>query len=72
MNDQQFRDEMIAGMARLETNMLRLVGEDGEGGIVKRVRKLEDSRNYDRGIAAGISVAVSVIWNVAKQAVFGR
>jgi hypothetical protein len=70
MNDQEFRDKMIAGMARLEQNMTRLVGEDGEGGMIERVRDLENSRARDRGMAAGISLAVTVCWSAAKQFVF--
>ena len=76
MTDQEFRVKMIEGMAELRTSMKQLVGEDGSGGIIAKhsddIDDLKLSRARDRGIAAGISVAVSVTVTIFKALVFGR
>ena len=66
MTDQEFRENMIDGMARIETHLESLPL------LKKDVDDLKLSRARDRGIAAGISVAVSVTVTIFKSWMFGR
>lgn len=66
MNDQDFRDHVVGSLARMETQ-LQAVPD-----LRDDVDDLKLSRARDRGIAAGISVAVSVTVTIFKALVFGK
>lgn len=66
MNDQEFRDHVVGSLARMETQLEAIPD------LKRDVDDLKLSRARDRGIAAGISVAVSVTVTIFKALVFGR
>lgn len=66
MSDQEFREKVIDGLARLETKV------DAFATIDSRVGSLERSRERDRGIMAGISLAVSVAFAAIKAIIWSR
>ncbi len=66
MNDQDFRDHVVGSLARMETQ-LQAVPD-----LRDDVDDLKLSRARDRGIAAGISVAVCVTVTLVQALVFGK
>lgn len=66
MNDQDFRDHVVGSLARMETQ-LQAVPD-----LRDDVDDLKLSRAKDRGIAMGLSAAVSVTVTIFKTLVFGR
>lgn len=66
MNDQEFRDHVVGSLARMETQLEAIPD------LKKDVDDLKLSRARDRGIVAGISVAVSITVTIFKALVFGR
>jgi hypothetical protein len=66
MNDQEFRDHVVGSLARME-NQLEAIPD-----LRKDVDDLKLSRARDRGIAVGLSTAVSVTVTIFKTLVFGK
>ena len=66
MTDQDFRDKVISSLARMEEKLSALPD------LREDVDDLKLSRARDRGIAVGISAAVSVAVTAIKALVFGH
>ncbi len=66
MTDQDFRDHVIDSLATIKTKLEPLPE------LKKDVDDLKLSRAHDRGIAMGLSAAVSVTVTIFKSLVFGR
>jgi hypothetical protein len=66
MTDQDFREKMVDTLARIETKLESLPD------LREDVDSLKLSRARDRGIAIGISTAVSVAVAGIKAMVWGR
>ncbi len=66
MTDQDFRDHVVGSLARMETQ-LQAVPD-----LRDDVDDLKLSRAHDRGIAMGLSAAVSITVTVFKSLLFGR
>lgn len=66
MNDQQFRDEVMRSLGSIDTKL------DSLPAMRTDIDSLKLSRARDRGMVAGISLAVSVAFAAAKAALFGR
>lgn len=59
MEDALFKKEVIAGLAELRTDMKRLVGLDGNGGVIEefdgRISDLEHARSKVMGVSAALT-----------------
>ncbi len=66
MIDQEFRDHVVDSLARIETRLESLPA------LKTDVDGLKLARARDRGIAMGLSAAVSITVTVFKSLLFGR
>jgi hypothetical protein len=73
MNDQDFRDHVIGSLATITERMESLPDlKKNIEDVGKDVDDLKLSRARDRGIAMGLSAAVSVTVTIFKSWMFGR
>lgn len=77
MGTNEFEQKVLEGIAELRTNMRRLVGEDGNGGIVRdhgrRIDHLERERDTAKGkdqgkLALMVGLASAVLTQAANTA----
>jgi len=60
-----FRKEVLERLTRMET-VLAPLANGRVGSIETDVQKLKEGRMWDRGVAAGVSGAVAVVFAVLK------
>lgn len=62
MSEQEFQSKVIDSLARLETNMKLLVGDDGNQGKVKHMEEDIATLNHYRDYAGGVMATLGFIW----------